>query len=369
MSHSNLDVKARRVMTRAWTWIGIMSWGLLATALCGAGESAAPLRSTAPSLTEVREKVQQWTSRRLVDDELARRRISELWTAVPQEAAVADTDLLLQRVLQSFAVAHPETRKLLQDLSLPARDQSYPDARSLLGTSELGPFYQANLRLWYGKSLAQRELFEEALEVLLPVELSEVVDPASYLFYRAVCEKSLFLKPEGLATLEQLLTHTQPVPERYRSIGEMMRTELTALEEKSLGEVATKMSDVRRRLKLARAGQKVQQVEQQVVDLLDELIKQAEEEQQQQEQQQQQSQGEQSGSEQQVKPADESRIKGSTAPGDVDTRKLKPGGNWGNITDKERAKARNIISRDFPPHYRQAIEEYFKKLATREAKK
>ena len=43
--------------------------------------------------------------------------------------------------------------------------------------------------------------------------------------------------------------------------------------------------------------------------------------------------------------------------------------NWGNLPPKAQAAAKNMLDRQFPPHYRQAVEEYLKKLADREAPK
>ena len=36
---------------------------------------------------------------------------------------------------------------------------------------------------------------------------------------------------------------------------------------------------------------------------------------------------------------------------------------WGNLPEKERARAMLELSRDMPPRYREAIEAYFKKLS------
>jgi hypothetical protein len=127
------------------------------------------------------------------------------------------------------------------------------------------------------------------------------------------------------------------------------------------------MSDVKRRLTLARAGQKTQKVEKEIVDILDEMIKNMED----------QANGGGGGGgkgktgskgNQSINAAQDSRVKGSTAPGEIDKKKMKAGATWGNLDEKERAKVKNLISRDFPAHYRQTIEEYFKKLATRDSK-
>lgn len=34
---------------------------------------------------------------------------------------------------------------------------------------------------------------------------------------------------------------------------------------------------------------------------------------------------------------------------------------WGKLPDKERVKAMQPINRDYPPHYREAVEEYLRK--------
>jgi hypothetical protein len=67
-----------------------------------------------------------------------------------------------------------------------------------------------------------------------------------------------------------------------------------------------------------------------------------------------------------AKPAGDSEVKGAKAPGEVTPKKLAKGGAWGNLDEKERKEAKQAVSRDFPPYYRQAIEEYFRKLAERE---
>lgn len=42
---------------------------------------------------------------------------------------------------------------------------------------------------------------------------------------------------------------------------------------------------------------------------------------------------------------------------------------WGKMPEKDRIKALEAISRDYPPHYREAIESYLKELAKGTASK
>jgi hypothetical protein len=51
-------------------------------------------------------------------------------------------------------------------------------------------------------------------------------------------------------------------------------------------------------------------------------------------------------------------------PGNVDPKKLIPGLEvWGKMPEKEKIKALEAIAREYPPHYREAIEGYLKELA------
>jgi hypothetical protein len=120
------------------------------------------------------------------------------------------------------------------------------------------------------------------------------------------------------------------------------------------------MTAVERRLTLGRAGQKVQKKEEEIVATLDEIIKRIEE--------QQGGGGGGGGSQNRSSsPAQDSVVKGSTAPGKVDPKKLKNEGQWGDLPPRARAKAKDLIAREFPAHYRDAIEEFTKKAAARPA--
>ncbi len=89
------------------------------------------------------------------------------------------------------------------------------------------------------------------------------------------------------------------------------------------------MSDVERRLDLGRGGKKVQDKEKEIIEGLEKIIKKLE--------QQGQGQGDgdgQGGGNNPDKPADDSRVKGQTAPGTVDPKKLSKNGGWGSLPDK-----------------------------------
>jgi acyl-CoA reductase-like NAD-dependent aldehyde dehydrogenase len=56
-------------------------------------------------------------------------------------------------------------------------------------------------------------------------------------------------------------------------------------------------------------------------------------------------------------------LKGGGAPGDVDQKAQGSGEDWGDLPAKERAAAMAELAKDLPSHYRELIEEYYRKLA------
>ena len=53
-------------------------------------------------------------------------------------------------------------------------------------------------------------------------------------------------------------------------------------------------------------------------------------------------------------------------PGKVDRKNIGSKSGWGSLPPKEREEALQQIGRDFPSHYRDVIEEYFRRLASEE---
>jgi hypothetical protein len=54
---------------------------------------------------------------------------------------------------------------------------------------------------------------------------------------------------------------------------------------------------------------------------------------------------------------------GQKGPGDVNQRTAQTG-DWGRLPAKERQEALQQLGKDFPAHYRAAIEQYFRRIAS-----
>ena len=222
-----------------------------------------------------------------------------------------------------------------------------------------------SVRTWLGRELVRGRLYDEALPVIAEVDPTESIDPAATLFYRGVCYHALLMKKEALSDLRRLLENEDDCPVRFSRTAQLMVADIKPLKEDSLDEISRLMTDVTRRLDLGRTDEDVKNQEQKVIDKLTKLIDKIEEQQRQQQQQQQQSAGGQGGGQGgQGSPMDESRIAGASGNGDVDRKNLEQRGGWGNLPPAERQQALQQIGRDLPTHYREAIEAYFRKLAT-----
>ena len=222
------------------------------------------------------------------------------------------------------------------------------------------------VRTWLGRALVRERLYDEALPVIAEVEPTESIDPGSVLFYRGACYHALLMKKEALADLRRLLENKDECPTRFVRTAQMMVADIKPLKEDTLDEISRLMTDVTRRLDLGRTDEDVKQQEQKIIDKLTKLIEKAEQQKKKQQQQQQQSGGGgQDSNDSQSSPMQDSRIAGGIGGnGDVDPRNFDDRDAWGNLPPAERQQALQQISRDLPTHYREAIEAYFRKIAT-----
>ncbi len=222
----------------------------------------------------------------------------------------------------------------------------------------------ANLRLFYGRWLVQQSLFDEAQEQLSGLSPGDVVAPAELLFYQGVVYYHALNQTEGLKAIDSLLDGADLSPHRYVAVARLMEVDLGTLKPDTLDHIARRMENIGKYLDLGRGGPKVRKLQDGVVESLDKIIKKLEDELAKQQQQSGQANGLKPS-----RPADRSTLAGGRAPGQVTKKNFGNKGEWGNLPAKEREEAVQQIGRDFPSHYRDAIEQYFRRLAAEEDNK
>ena len=302
-----------------------------------------------PTAAEIKGQVDQLLAE-LQADEATLAKVEAVWS---DELASAFAMELIDRVATSISLVD-ETTTALVDLCGLGQPTLMPPSFDFLQDAGLPPLIRNNLRLVYGRWLAQQEFYDESLAQIGDLQPEDVADPASLLFYQGVCQHRLLQKDECLATLKRLLENEGQIPKRYETLAMLMEADLSPLKTDSLDEIARLMDDIERRLGFGRAGTRVRKEEDDVVAKLDKMIEELEK-------QQQQQSG--AGGGQGGQPMQDSMPGGGSGPGHVEQRRIGSRAGWGDLPPKKRQEALQQIAKGLPSHYRQVIEEYFRKLA------
>jgi len=311
-----------------------------------------------PAVEDVKAQAFAWLDGHKADKD-TRRAADELWSSLPEERGDGE---LLECLAGTFALIDRNAATLVELCSRPKQQIILPE-QGWLGDEKTPRFVAENMRLFYGRWLVQQTLYDEAQEQLAGLEPGRVVAPAMLLFYQGVVHHRLLEKEPGMAAIEQLLDGAEDSPRRYVAVARLMQHDLQGLKEDTLDHIARRMDDIRRRLQLGRGGERVRKVEDGVIESLDKLIKKIEE------QQKRCKCGGASGNNiRSSSPAPDSQIIGGKGRGEVTRRNVGSESGWGDLPPKQREEALQQIGRDFPAHYRDVIEQYFRRLASEDSK-
>jgi hypothetical protein len=321
------------------------------------GATFGTLRATTPEAA--RAQAEAWLKEVGKADAATQKALADIWQG---------DRTVLDKVSDTLALGSPEAEALLNK-ARDANSAAPTEVPAIVKDRKLPAFFRANLALAYAKALSNRRIYEETLEVLDAVKPEQVVDPATYLFHKAVAEHSLTKAREASNTIVRLLDDVSDAPERYKTVAALMVFDMMTWKDKDLGSIARKMDNIERRLDLSRGGPKTQKLQKEVVARLDELIKEMEN----------QGNGQCNGGNcpnggnpgsnpnnttNPSSPQQDSFGGNGSGPGNVDPKKLKELAEvWGKLPEKDRAKAMAELTRDMPPRYREVIQKYFKEIS------
>src|SRR6185295_6878330 len=153
--------------------------------------------------------------------------------AKPAAEVTLSVDEIFGRLAATFALGDPEARPLVELCSKP-RAVLVPPSFAWLKDEKTPVFERNNLRLLYGRWMAQERLYDEAFVELDGLKAEEVVDPASLLFYQAVVNQRMLKRDAGLEALGRLLEPGHELPRRYTSLARLMQADLGGLKDESL---------------------------------------------------------------------------------------------------------------------------------------
>jgi hypothetical protein len=222
------------------------------------------LRATPPDMA--RSQAEEWLKGVGKTDPATQKAFADIWSS---------ERTTLDKVADTLSLGDANAKKLLDEARDP-KSAAPTEVPSLVKDKKLPAFYRANLALAYAKALSNRRVYEEALETLDAVKAEQVVDPAAFLFHKAVAEHSLMKAREASNTIVRLLDDVSDAPERYKMVSALMVFDMMTWKDKDLGSIARKMDNIERRLDLSRGGPKTQKLQKEVIARLDELIKEKE---------------------------------------------------------------------------------------------
>ncbi len=220
----------------------------------------------APAPEAARSQAQDWLKSVGKTDAATMKSFEQIWSGDRP---------LLDKVAATLALGNPDAAKLLQEARDPdtAAPTSVPN---LIKDQKLPVFFRANLGLAYAKALANRKVYDEALEAFKSIRGEDVVDPACYFFHRAVTEHALMMRSEADDSIDRLLLDVTDAPVRYKMVGVLMHYDMAAWQDKDLDWIARKMGVIKDRLDLTRGGPKTRGMQREVLVKLDEMIKELE---------------------------------------------------------------------------------------------
>ncbi len=284
---------------------------------------------------------------------------------------------ILDRTADSLVLGNTEAAAILANVR--KHDAPAPaETPSLLKDAKLDNFFRTNVVLAFAKAAASKKVYEEALEALNSVTTPEAaVDPSAFYFFKAVSEHATMRKEPATSSIIKLIDDVADAPDRYKMVATLMFFEMQnwSPDPKALSNIGRLMDNSGRRLELARAGDKTQDIQKKIVFRLDELIKEMENK-------NKPGDGPPNGGNcpgggppggppgnqpgNQINPtqnAADSVIMGGSGAGKVDEKQLRQiAEQWGNLPPEKRAKIVDDITRDQPLKYKQMIDEYFKSL-------
>lgn len=317
----------------------------------GQGEFGATPQLRAWSLEELRSRIDTWLAEVDITDG-QRAEIESILT--DEKMARARGPEMLLNLADIIAVVDADAKEVV-DLCKQNNPHVVPPEFAFLTNQDTPALVRDNVRLLYGRWLCQERYFDECLVQLDGLDVNEVADPGSLLFYQSVAFHRLSMKEPGLESLAKLMNDVGDRPHRYDALAEIMHQDLTALEGGSLDEISRWMDDVERRLDLGRTGTKVRGVEDQIVQGLDKIIEELEK--------QKKGGGNGPGNLRPNSPAQDSSIKGGSGPGEITQSNIGSEDGWGTLPPKDRQEALQQIGKEFPPQFRAHIERYFRRLA------
>ena len=303
--------------------------------------------------------------------ETARQAVTQAWSAHRDDDWSSEGDRPEDFLWAGLAIVSEPLKNALAALDREDHETADAALRTLLEDAD--PYLSLHAAGLLARSLVEQDRAEDAEPILAALAArGEELDRLSFLacevdFLLGYCQLSSLRYAEALATLRRFEERHPDAPDKFRLPARQMLQELAAHEPESLGEVSDLMVYAGRRLAGGVADESVQGRQQRAVELLEKLIKEAEDSEQ---------QGGGGGGGSRAgrggpprgaggSPADVSALPGGRGTkGPLNQAPTaRPGEMWGQTRPEERERILQSLRERFPSRYRQLVEQYYRQLA------
>jgi len=334
------------------TFIGLLIGALLSVGL---------LASDATAETN-REKLDAWLRSQEAAGRIDAAKVEKI------RAAIAEAEDPLEAAIREVDAGY---RKAMDRLEADGEEAAIGPFEAIVASEK-----DRVIRAYAQYRLAETQLLLEEFEIgekllfemLETGSIDAIAQDAQAYFLLGFAWAQLDKKIEALGLFHRFLRSYPDAPERYRSLAKQMLRELESEYRNPLLDVAGQMKSIQRLLKKARTGELTQERQEAVTKLLQRLIELAE---------QMEKSG--SGSGGGGGGGGGGRAGGNNSNGPANDSSLPPGASnvgklrrisrgkadevWGDLKDKDREEAMQLLKERFPERYRELLEEYYKALS------
>ncbi len=307
-----------------------------------------------PTQAEIFGSFEQWLTKQKPSDSV-QNQINKLREQI---TTTMDEGDLLETLTAMIALANNSFQPYLQSAAFQTQIYPVDKLEFLADTLDSPPWVTEAVNLQAARCLVQIGLYDEAAKLVDNLKPEQSPCPATLLFYQGLLKYQSLDKKAALPILKRLLT-IEKLPVRYQELAQRMIRDLSKLKTKSLDHISRRMGDVAGRLDTGRANDKTVEIEDGIIKDLDQKIKKLED----QLQKMQQSQSQKSTNQPRQPGQHRELPRGGGGKGDVDKKDVGSSSGWGDLPEKEREKDLQQIQENFPPHYRDIIEQYFKRMS------
>jgi tetratricopeptide (TPR) repeat protein len=271
-------------------------------------------------------------------------------------------------ITEGLAIAYPEFADALEMLGGDDTTKATEKLKSL--TTSDDPFLANEAKFFLARTLMMDQAHEDAIPLLEEVlgDRQHFAQSGTATYFEGVAQASLLRNQEALKALKSFVDEYPNAPERMRIAAIRQIQLLSAIEEGSLLDVFQRMDFSRRRLELAKTGADTQAQQDKVVDMLNVMIKQAEDQECKSCSSCKNGDCDKEGEAQGSKPKEgkgngKSQSGGGSNQPDGVVKKVfdnGPASAWSQLRDRDRDAALSSIKEKFPARYQKLVEQYFK---------